>query len=155
MGYTISDEKIKKLIDDVKPITHKVTRNIQFKNRSDRKHQMWEHTLRSKSGNVFHIKIRQNIVNKLDFSVILMYEDYDKTLYILKRYNGKHTHKNQIEKNKFRDFHIHTATERYQEKGYDIEGYAEVTNEFSDWRGAINKMLKDCNFELNTLDEYL
>ena len=33
----------------------------------------------------------------------------------LRRYNGKsHEHTNPIEKEIFYDFHIHTATERYQ-----------------------------------------
>ena len=46
------------------------------------------------------------------------------------------------------DFHIHTATERYQEAGYAEEHYAETTNRYADLSSAIQCMLQDCAFEL-------
>jgi hypothetical protein len=45
----------------------------------------------------------------------------------LRRHNGKsHEHTNQIEAGAFYDFHIHRATERYQELGMREDAYAEA-----------------------------
>jgi len=85
--------------------------------------------------------------NVFDFSVILIYVDEKRKYHILKRYNGKHIYKNQIEKNKFRDFHIHKATQRYPEAGFRIDGYAEVTDAYNNWKDALTRMLIDCNFK--------
>ena len=69
-------------------------------------------------------------------------------LFRLRRYNGKsHEHTNNIEKNSFYDFHIHMATERYQELGTREDAYAEPTNQFSDFHSALQYMLNECNFE--------
>ena len=48
----------------------------------------------------------------------------------------------------FYDFHIHTATERYQEAGYAEEHYAEPTDRYADLSGAIQCLIQDCAFEL-------
>ncbi|MGO9060397.1 MAG: hypothetical protein ACLQU2_23895 [Candidatus Binataceae bacterium] len=70
-------------------------------------------------------------------------------LFRLRRYNGKsHEHTNQIEKNTFYGYHIHTATERYQELGMDEDGFAQPTARFSDLSGALNCMIEDCGFDL-------
>lgn len=107
-------------------------------------------------GNEFAIKIRQSVLNLLDFSVILCYEYKEKTSdnkeiqgsFILGRYNGKsHWHTNKIEKSTFRDFHIHYATERYQLAGHNVEGFAVAMSRYSDLAGALSCMIADCNFE--------
>jgi len=56
----------------------------------------------------------------LDFSIILAYcPEASNQLFRLRRYNGKsHEHTNTIEADKFYNYHIHTATERYQELGH-------------------------------------
>ena len=59
-----------------------------------------------------------------------------------------HEHTNRIEGITFYDFHIHTATERYQEAGYAEEHYAETTNRYADLNGAIQCLFQDCAFEL-------
>lgn len=144
----IPDTEIQKLIEDVKPVPYKVINDIKLKAKEDKRHLLWTHKIYSESGNTFVLKIRQNTIYQNDFSVILSYEDDGNNLHILKRYNGIHTHINKIEKNKIRDFHIHTATGRYQEKGYKLEGYAETTGAYSDWKGALDLMIKDCNFDI-------
>lgn len=70
-------------------------------------------------------------------------------LFHLRRYDGKsHEHTNPIEKEKFYDFHIHKATERYQSYGNGEEDkYAEPTDEFSDFSQAFQCLLKDCGFK--------
>lgn len=83
------------------------------------------------------------------------HKEKDSTLeYILLRYNGKHPskHTNKWEKeNGLPDhtfapaFHIHKATQRYQEGGYKIDGYAEVTTKYSDFHAAVEQFLVECN----------
>jgi len=99
-------------------------------------------------GNTFYIKVRISTLNVLNFSVILGYEPKETTsLFLLRRYNGKsHEHTNKIEGHRFRDFHIHYATERYQARGFAEETYAEVTTLYSDLGGALNCFISDCNF---------
>lgn len=103
----LSDSEIQALIEDVKPLSSKVLKEIQLKNKENR-----------------------------------AYKEY-----ILRRYNGKHSHKNQIEKDIFRDFHIHKATKRYPDAGFRIDGYAQVTDSYNNWKDALTKMLRDCNFK--------
>jgi len=71
-------------------------------------------------------------------------------LFILRRYNGKsHEHKNNLEStNVFYDFHIHTATERYQREGTKEEYFAEITNRYSTVQEALNCLIEDCNVAL-------
>jgi hypothetical protein len=74
----------------------------------------------------------------------------------LRRHNGKsHEHTNPIEKNTFYGFHIHTATERYQQSGYREDTYAEETNRYADYHGAIECMLRDCGFMVSTQNRSL
>ncbi|MGK7944195.1 MAG: hypothetical protein AB4058_06985 [Microcystaceae cyanobacterium] len=102
--------------------------------------------------NRFRVILRQSRFNPWDFSVILgVYPRDYPTLFHLKRYDGKsHEHTNTIEGETFYDFHIHTATERYQiknqgKKGTE-EGYAQPTDRFTDLREAIECMIIDCGF---------
>lgn len=65
----------------------------------------------------------------------------------VKLLSSKVLKENQIEKDKFRDFHIHKTTRRYSDAGFRIDGYAEVTDSYNSWKDALMKMLKDCNFK--------
>jgi len=71
------------------------------------------------------------------------------------RCNGKHSskHTNKWEKDKGQQdntfgpaFHIHRATERYQESGYPIDGYATVTSAYYDFNTAFNHFINEYNF---------
>ena len=143
----LSDSEIQDLIDDAKPLSSKVLKEIQLKNKENRAYKEYDLDVKSKSDKIFKIRIRTNTINILDFSVILIYVDENRKYHILRRYNGKHSHKNQIEKDKFRDFHIHKATKRYPDAGFRIDGYAEVTDSYNNWKDVLTKMLKDCNFK--------
>ena len=100
---------------------------------------------RGVSGVRFVIIVRANAINSLDFSVILgTYPNRSNQLFRLRRYNGKgHPHRNKIEGNAFYDFHIHTATERYQSSGYDEDGYAETTDRFATYVEAMHCLFED------------
>ena len=67
----------------------------------------------------------------------------------MRRHNGKsHEHTNQIEQSTFYDFHIHMATERYQELGTREDAFAEATDRFGDYESALRCLVDDCGFEL-------
>lgn len=70
-------------------------------------------------------------------------------LFRLRRYNGKsHEHTNHIEGDTFYDFHIHKATERYQEIGTREDAYAEPTGRYGDFHGALRCLIRDANFDV-------
>ena len=94
--------------------------------------------------------LRQAIVNPLDFSIILAVSPANSNQrFRLRRYNGKHgEHTNRIEGNTFYDFHIHFATERYQERGFKEDHYAEPTDKFYDFNSALKCMIYDCGFDI-------
>ncbi len=101
------------------------------------------------SGNEFMIIVRRSQENPLDFSVILAYQlPESNRLFRLRRYNGSsHEHTNTIERCSFTDFHIHTATARYQELGRKEDAYAEPTDRYGELDGAVFCMLEDCGFD--------
>lgn len=101
------------------------------------------------TGERFVVIIRQNEINPLSFSVILGYRmpGFNR-IFRLRRYNGKHTHSNPLEKSgAFRDFHRHTATERYQKLGAKEDHFAEIDTRFHSVDGAIQCLLEDNGFE--------
>lgn len=99
-------------------------------------------------GDQFRLILRQNMINKLDFSLILAVRTpQSNQLFRLRRYNGKsHEHTNHIEKVSFYDFHIHLATTRYQELGTREDAYAEPTERYVDFSGAFDCLIDDANF---------
>ena len=99
-------------------------------------------------GNVFRIILRQNNVNSLDFSAILaVHIPKSSRIFRLRRYNGKsHEHTNSIEGDTFYDYHVHLATERYQELGAREDAFAKVTERYNDLHGALNCLLEDSGF---------
>ena len=108
------------------------------------------------SGNRFRIITNLNEKYPSDFSVILAVID-PKTgaAFRILRYNGmpKRPHNNKIEKQKIYGYHIHSATERYQERGYDEETYAEETDRYNNLEGALRCLIQDTNFELPAQQE--
>ena len=94
--------------------------------------------------------------NALDFSIILaVIPQGSNQPFNVRRYNGKsHEHTNHIEQNTFYDFHIHMATERYQDRNEEkVEAYAEPDERYSDFHGALRCILEDCNFQIPEGDQ--
>ena len=103
------------------------------------------------NGNRFRLITNQNKKYPSDFSVILAVIDPKTgTTFRIRRYNGmpKRPHNNKIEKQKIYGYHIHCATERYQEIGYDEETYAEETDRYNNLEGALQCLIQDAGFEL-------
>lgn len=92
------------------------------------------------------IYLRSNMENPLDFSCGLGLIPKGRAVtFHLRRYNGKsHEHTNWLEKEPtFYDFHIHEATERYQNSSYKDDHYAKVTDRYAQLDDAFRCLLED------------
>jgi len=148
MTAKYSDADIEMLLQEKKPLPKDFCSKIRL--REKRGHKEQELDIQGANGHEFRLVLRQSKYNALDFSIILTFcSTGSNQLFRLRRYNGKsHEHTNTIESDKFYDYHIHTATERYQELGMREDAYAEPSDRFSDLNTAINCMLGDCGFEV-------
>ncbi len=149
MDITFNDSEILRLIQERKAFPKEYHSLFQMKEKKGHREQ--ELTIKRNDGSsLFKVILRQNRINRLDFSVILGYMPQKSNLvFRLKRYNGKsHEHTNVIEKATFYDFHVHRATLRYQEAGLREDGYAEVSDAYADIHSAMDCFVKDCNIIL-------
>jgi hypothetical protein len=149
MAIRLSEAEISRLLAERKPLPPDYRERIQTKPKHGHKER--ELDVIGTNGSEFRLIFRQSEFNPLDFSVILAYRP-PKTnqLFRLRRYNGKsHEHTNTLDGQTFYDFHVHKATERYQdESGLREDSYAEPTKSFADFHGAIRAMLGDCGFDV-------
>ena len=153
LGVTYTDNQINELVLEPKPLSKDWRR--RFRMMPKRGHNERDLELKCASGNEYRLILRQSKVNFLDFSVILaVHVPLSNRLFRLQRYNGKsHQHTNHLEGHTFYDFHIHKATERYQLRGESEDAYAEVTNRYIDFNGAVHCMLTDANFLVSDSDQ--
>jgi hypothetical protein len=137
-----SDEQIRKLMDERKVLPDNW--EIQLKKKSK------EVLVTGDNGNQFCFGVRFPEPGKLDFSVrLLVMLPNSNERFMLRRYNrGARNHRNHIERNSVGIFHIHYATERYQQKGYNEEQFAKKTSRYTDVFSAIQCLLQDGNFQL-------
>lgn len=130
-----------------------------FRLKPKRGHKESQLEIEMEDGSKFTLMMREADDNPLDFSAILAYDrPAGGKRFILRRYNGKsHEHANAVEQGPlFYDFHIHYITDRYQRrKGGKPEGYAEVTDRYGDLSGAMDCLIKDCNFIVAKEDKHL
>ena len=148
MAAIFSDQDISNLIRERKPLPDDYRTRIQARPKWGHKER--ELDIKGVDGGDYRLILRQSISNPLDFSIILAYRPPKSNQFFrLQRYNGKsHEHSNPIEGEIFYDFHVHQATERYQEMGAREDTYAKPTDRFADFQQAITCMLKDCGFEM-------
>lgn len=146
MATKFSDSEIEVLLQERKLLPGDYKKRIQLREKRGHKERTLE--INGEGGNMFRLILRQSSINVLDFSIILaVYPTATTKQFRLKRYNGKsHEHTNHIEEEKFYAFHVHTATERYQELGSDEDAFAVASKEYSDFHGALKCMVKDCGF---------
>ena len=144
----LSDRDIDILVATPKylPVDYRNRLRTRSRTYSD-KHEEGQLEIQVQDRGTFRIIIRKNRINPFDFSAILGYIPPERLkLFRLRRYNGIHKHTNKLERSSFRTFHIHYATQRYQEAGWEIDGYADQTNKYSTVDGAVELLLDDCNF---------
>ena len=148
MSVRLTDEDISKLIRESKPVPAALKNPGHIKTGGSLLAR--DFSVVGSEGCKFRVILRHNPKGLFDFSVILAYlPDEFTQQFRLVRYNGKHRHRNRIEKNRFFDFHIHRATQRYQDSGYKEDAYAEPTTRYSDIHSAIRCLLKDCGFDVS------
>lgn len=148
MAIILTDADIARLLTEPKILPADYQSRLQPRPKAGHKERDLD--VVGQGGSEFQITVRQSSFNPIDFSVILGYSlPQSSVLFRLRRYNGRsHEHTNQLEGVTFYDFHIHTATERYQDAGYAEEHFAEVTDRYVDLNGAIRCLMNDCAFEL-------
>jgi hypothetical protein len=148
MAARYTDSEIQQLLAERKPLPEEYRKKLKL--REKRGHREAELSVTGAAGTEFRLIARQNSLNVLDFSIILAACPAGSSqLFRLRRHNGKsHEHTNQIEQSTFYDFHIHMATERYQELGTREDAFAEATDRFGDYESALRCLVDDCGFEL-------
>ena len=142
MDISYTDEQIAELISERKVLPD------NWRSQLDKDNSL---PIIGENGNSFRIITRQNKKYPSDFSVILgVINPKTGVLFRLRRYNSiaKRPHNNKIEKQKIYGYHIHYATERYQRIGYDEDTFAEETDRYHNFEGAIQCLIQDGNFEL-------
>jgi hypothetical protein len=145
MAEFITDNEIQALIDERKHVAADFRGRLVPK--AKRGHSEADLDIKGYTGTEFRIIVRRANANPLDFSVILGYRvPVSNQVLRLRRYNGKsHQHTNPIEGQRFYDFHIHTATERYQRTGNREDVYAVATDRYDSLEAAVGCFIEDCN----------
>lgn len=153
MPVQLTDDEIQNLMAEPKPLPENYRERIQLKPK--RGHKQAELEFEGSQGSTFRLIFRQSNFSQFDFSIILAYIiPQTNIIFRLRRYNGKsHEHTNKLEGNRFYDFHIHHATQRYQESGLREDAYARPTDRYADFHGAWQCLLADGGFELPPNDQ--
>jgi len=148
MAVNLTDTEIAVLIAEAKPLPDDYHKRVLTKPK--RGHQERELDLVGANGSRFRLILRKSAFNPLDFSVILAWLAPQSTSpFRLRRYNGKsHEHTNTLESQKFYEFHVHRATERYQQSGLREDSFAEPTTRYQDFAGALQCLIQDCGFQM-------
>ena len=145
MAIRYSDQEIASLVQERKLLPADWRNRLRLK--SKRGHCEEQLNLTGNANNEFRVILRRSDINRLDFSVILAVRVPGSSQWFwLRRCNGRHEHTNRIEGVTFHDFHIHVATERYQEFGAREDAYAEPTDRYDDFDGALRCLIDEANF---------
>jgi hypothetical protein len=146
MPVNLTDAEVAALIAEVKPLPDDFRQRVQTKPK--RGHRERELDVSGQNGSQFRLILRESSFNPLDFSAILAWLPPQSTgLFRLCRYNGKsHEHTNTLESETFYAFHVHRATQRYQQSGLREDSFAEPTTRYQNFSGALQCLLQDCGF---------
>lgn len=147
MPVRYSDDEIKSMIEARKPLPDNYRSLVRL--RQKRGHKEGELGVTGDDDGQYRLILRQSDFNRFDFSVILaVLPEGSNQLFRLRRYNGKsHEHTNPVERSTFYGFHVHEATERYQEYGTREDAFAEETERYDNFHSALDCLLEDCGFE--------
>ena len=148
MAVIYSDREIESLVRERKPLPSNWRTRTRLQARRGNSERHLE--LTGDAGSEFRLILKQNTINQFNFSIILAVRvPQSHQLFRLRRCNGRsHEHTNHIEGVTSYDFHMHFATERYQALGAREDTYAEPTDRYGDFHGALQCMFRDMNFEV-------
>ncbi|MEN6643962.1 MAG: hypothetical protein ABFE08_16115 [Armatimonadia bacterium] len=141
-----TDAEISDLLEEPKQLPADYERSLQVQQKRTAKQASLD--VMGDNGHEFRIILRQSRLNAMDFSAILAHVPADShTAFRLRRYNGKTgEHTNSLERERMDGFHIHFATQRYQEHGQAEDAYAEPTSRYATLGDAVECLLDDCGF---------
>ncbi len=144
----LADNDIEELIRVPKPLPADYRNRLRTRARPySSQHEEAQLDVPIENRGTFRVIVRRNRINPMDFCVILGYVPPERTrLFRLRRYNGSHRHTNKLEGTDFHGCHVHYATQRYQEAGWDIDAYAEATERYGTADQALELLLDECNF---------
>ena len=145
MAVSYTDDEIDELVGERKALPSDW--RVRARMKAKRGHEEQHLDITGETETRFRVILRQGRINRLDFSIILAVLVPQSTrVFRLRRYNGRSDeHTNQIERETFYDFHIHFATERYQELGAREDAYARPTERYGTFRGALDCLFADAN----------
>jgi hypothetical protein len=144
----LTDDDIRALLAENRSLPEDYVKHMRPTKKANMQYSQSELPVTGERGSEFKVIIRKNLMDPLDFSVILVYLPKEEGKgFILRRYNGKHIHRNRLEGEELHDFHVHMATERYQQAGLKAEGYAEVSDGYASVRQATGCLFRDANFQ--------
>ena len=148
MTAIYSDQVIESLLRERKPLPSNWRSRTRLQARRGSSERYLD--LTGDAGSEFRLILKQNTINQFNFSIILAVRvPQSNQIFRLRRCNGRsHEHTNHIEGVTFYDFHIHLATERYQALGAREDTYAEATDRYADYNGALQCMFADANFQV-------
>ena len=148
MSVSLTDEDISRLLAEAKSLPPDWRNRLEMKSRSGHGEQQMEFL--GADGSCFRVILRQSEHNSLDFSAILAYCAPESNAVVrLCRCNGKsHEHTNRIEGDRFYAFHVHKATQRYQELGGKEDSHAEACDAYVDLRGALMHLCVICGIDV-------
>jgi hypothetical protein len=159
MRRILTDIQISELLDDKKPIRRAYVRSLKTRLTPENRSLVSKRGITSDGGRVFEISARRDCrvdMHPKRFSIVLGFTWHGQRINLI-RCNGWHApHTNRIEENAAsgviyipRDkFHVHYATERYQIDDMSVEYYAEPTEEYDTFEGAIEYMCDHFGFYL-------
>jgi hypothetical protein len=145
----LTNEEIEALINERKPLPEDHGRRLRSVRKSSQQYRQSELEVKGEQGHDFKLSVRVSVQDPLNFSVILIhYPTGSADPVILLRYNGRHSaHVNRLEGDRVTGCHIHRATQRYQEEGLNIDGFATETRDYETVDEALNKMKIDAHFQ--------
>lgn len=152
----LSDNEIAQILAESKPLPKNWKKRLEPLPKSKMGHFQRNFEFDGKQGRHYQIFTRKNDNLIDDFSIGLQLLESPGDKYTIVRLNGighKHTNKWERKNGDFpyefkNQFHIHMATERYQNDGLRIEGYAEVTTDFFSFDSALDYFVRSFGFEV-------
>ncbi len=158
-NFFLTNKEIDDLVNEPKPVGMSTNEFMQkMKRKSGRAASFLQnsHAFQRQHGEgEWLLYARINEDNLLDFSCGLGFIPKARNkVFILRRFNGKsHQHTNKLDGHEsFYDFHIHQATEKYQNSSYADEHYAERTDRYTRLEQALDCLLQDCKVTMSAED---
>lgn len=141
----LTETDIKVLFDSHKTIVD------EDQTRTKAGHKEKNFHIKDEINNEYQLFLRQNKKNVNDFSCGIALKCEDGNLTLMRCNGNSHKHTNQIEKTQIEyKFHIHIIKAHYITAGKKADGYAEMTNDYSNIEGAFKVLLDCCNIPLSS-----